>query len=327
MIQSRIDQNRPKPIVSVIVPTYNIQAYLADTLHSLRQQTLYNFEVLIVDDGSTDGSAAIAEEFVRRDDRFYLLQKPNGGLSSARNYGIEHARADYIALLDGDDLYHPDKLMNHVIALESDPEVGVVYSASQVIREDGGATGLSLSGQPLYPNNLEMSMLCKNFLGHGSNGVFRRHLWEEVGGFDEGLRSFEDLDFWLSIAALGKTHFFREARQLCQYRVRPQALSTQVVQMQHYGERAMAQAIARSPELLRPVLPTAQAYLYRYLSRLALTAQDSMLAKSMMALAWDCDARIFYQDGRSLLTLIAVKLAPLSKLSIHQTLKPVGSHR
>jgi glycosyltransferase involved in cell wall biosynthesis len=154
-----------KPIVSVIVPTYNIEAYLADTLRSLETQTLSNFEVLIVDDGSTDGSAAIAQEFCTRDERFKLLQKPNGGLSSARNHGIKHAKGGFIALLDGDDLYHPDKLMTHVIALESDPAVGVVYSASEIIREDGSVTAISLSGKPIYDDILP-ALLCKNFVGH-----------------------------------------------------------------------------------------------------------------------------------------------------------------
>jgi glycosyltransferase involved in cell wall biosynthesis len=310
-----------KPIVSVVVPTYNIEAYLGDTLRSLETQTLSNFEVLIVDDGSTDGSAAIAREFCTRDDRFKLLQKTNGGLSSARNYGIKHALGNFIALLDGDDLYHPDKLMTHVIALESDPAVGVVYSASEIIREDGSVTAISLSGKPIYDDILP-ALLCKNFVGHGSNGVFRRHLWEQVGGFDEELRSFEDVDFWLRIAALRSTYFFREPRKLCQYRVRPQALSTHVAQMQHYGERVMLKAVRQSPAILGPVMPTAQAYLYRYLARLALTSGDLPLAKQLIDQAWDYNCRIFYRDIRSLSTLVAIKLAPLSKLSIQHTLKP-----
>jgi glycosyltransferase involved in cell wall biosynthesis len=316
----------PKPIVSVIVPTYNIEAYLADTLRSLEAQTLENFEVLIVDDGSTDSSAAIAQAFCNRDQRFKLLQKPNGGLSSARNHGIRHAKSDFIALLDGDDLYHPEKLMTHIIALESDPQIGVVYSASEIIREDGSVTAISLSGKPILPDILP-ALLCKNFVGHGSNGIFRRVLWELVGGFDEELRSFEDVDFWLRIAAARSTYFFREPRKLCQYRVRPQALSTQIPQMQHYGDRVMLKAVNQSPDRLNPILPQAQAYLYRYLARLALTSGDLPLANQLIDRAWNYNWRIFYQDLRSLFTLIAIKLAPLSKFSIHHTLKPAVSHK
>src|SRR5689334_18320889 len=118
------------PKVSVVVPAYNVSSYLAAALSSVECQSLGNYQVLIVDDGSTDQTAEIATAFCQRDSRFQLLQKPNGGLSSARNYGIRHANGEYIALLDGDDTYHPDKLAVHVAKLDSFPEIGVTYSAS-----------------------------------------------------------------------------------------------------------------------------------------------------------------------------------------------------
>ena len=310
------------PKVSVIVPAYNVRSYIEDALVYLERQSLQEFEVLIVDDGSTDDTAEVVKPFVLRDSRFRLLHKQNGGLSSARNYGIRHARADYIALLDGDDVYEPDKLAAHVAVLDSAADVGVVYSASRVIREDGRPTFMSLSGKPIKSDPL-LALLCKNFVGHGSNAVFRRCLFDEVGEFDETLRSSEDVDFWLRIAATQRWRFYREPRVLCCYRVRPSGLSFNVLQMQRSNEQVISAAYRRSPELVEPALPTAYAYMYRYLARLSLTAGDVEQARDFIERAIASDREIFYRDPRSLLTLIAVRLAPLANLVIGRSLGSV----
>ena len=302
------------PKVSVIVPAYNVSKYIQDALISLEKQTFSDFEVLIVDDGSTDDTAAVVQKFTQRDSRFKLLQKANGGLSSARNYGISHSRGEYIALLDGDDVYHKDKLATHVARLYSRADVGVVYSASRTIRDDGKPTFITLSGKPVHPNPL-LALLCKNFVGHGSNAVFRRCLIAEVGGFNESLRSCEDVDLWLRIAATKKWRFYREKRILCYYRVCPSGLSFNIEQMQVCGERVLKDAYQRSPEI-KPMLPTAYAYMYRYLTRLSLQGGDMEAARKFIRQALISDKSIFLRDIRSLLTLVSVRLSPLTKLAI-----------
>ncbi|MDY6901691.1 MAG: glycosyltransferase family A protein [Cyanobacteriota bacterium] len=308
-----------KPKVSVIVPAYNVSKYISEALASLEQQTFSDFEVLVVDDGSTDDTAAVVQKFCQRDTRFKLLQKPNGGLSSARNYGIRHSRGEYIALLDGDDIYHRDKIATHVARLYDKPDVGVVYSASRTIRDDGKPTFISLSGKPVHQNPL-LALLCKNFVGHGSNAVFRRCLIDEVGGFDENLRSWEDVDLWLRIAAMQKWRFFREKRVLCYYRVRPSGLSFNLVQMRNSGTIVIETAYQRSPELIKPMLPTVYAYMYRYLSRLCLQGGDMKTARDFIDQALVCDSSIFYRDIRSLLTLLSVRLSPVARLAIGRSL-------
>lgn len=310
-----------RPKVSVIIPAYNVSAYLAEALLSLEQQSFREFEAIVVNDGSTDNTAEIAEQVCQRDSRFRLITKLNGGLSSARNAGIRQAQADYIALLDADDRYKPDKLANHVERLDRAPDVGVVYSASHIIREDGRRSWMSLSGKPIYADPL-IALMCKNFVGHGSNAVFRRVLTDEVGEFDEALRSSEDIDFWLRIAATGRWRFYREPRALCCYRVRPSGLSFNVGEMQRSQEKVLEAAYQRSREQLEPYLPTAYAYMYRFLARLALTGGNTDQAHQLMQQAWKRDRAIFYTDPRSLLTLIAVKLAPLSKPLIQRSLEP-----
>src|SRR5262245_43588983 len=106
--------------VSVIVPCFNAEAFLPETLRSVCSQTWQHLHVLVVNDGSTDLTAEIAKEWSRRDTRVRLLNKTNGGLSAARNLGLDHARGKYVAFIDGDDLWHPSKIEKHVAHLEGD---------------------------------------------------------------------------------------------------------------------------------------------------------------------------------------------------------------
>lgn len=307
------------PKVSVIVPAYNLEPYLKTALNSVRIQSYENFEALIIDDGSTDNTAEIALAFCQKDSRFRLLQKPNGGLSSARNYGIRNALGEYIALLDGDDLYLPDKLATHVNVLENSPTTGVVYSATRAIRDDGKRTFMVISGKPINSNCL-VALLYKNFIAHGSNAVFRSSLISEVGEFDETLSSCEDLDFWLRVAATQCWQFYRLPKVLCCYRVRPSGLSFDVKTMEQTQQIVIQSAYNRSPAMVKPRLSKAHAYMYRYLARVCLSSGDKELAHEYLNRAWLKDASIFVSDWRSLMTLIAVTLAPIAELAIRKTL-------
>ncbi len=311
----------PCPTVSIIIPAYNVDRYIEAALQSLQSQTLTDFEALIVDDGSTDRTAEVVQIWIAQDPRFKLLQKPNGGLSSARNFGIHHATSPYIALLDADDLYLPDKLQSHVNVLDRDPTVGVVYSESQAITDDGSPTWVKLSGKPIDRDPLK-SLLCKNFIGHGSNAIFRKSILETVGDFDETLTSVEDLDLWLRIASLRTWTFHRVPTVQCYYRVRPAGLSFNVEHMQQTQERVMGSAFVRHPALTAALAPTAYAYMYRYLARISMTSGDEKRAQDFMNQAWKANSRIFFADPRSLITLLAVKLAPLAKLAISRSLSP-----
>jgi CDP-glycerol glycerophosphotransferase len=121
------------PRISVIVPIYNVERYLAESLESAAGQTISDLEVIMVDDGSTDGSAAIAEGFAARDSRFRLLTQPNGGLSKARNTGIDAASGEYLAFLDSDDLLPLDayeRLLGAIEQTGSDFATGNVHRLS-----------------------------------------------------------------------------------------------------------------------------------------------------------------------------------------------------
>ena len=178
----------PRPLVSVIIPAYNAETYIREALHSALRQTYDALEVLVVDDGSQDGTADVVRELAASDQRIRLLQQENGGVAAARNYGLEHARGEYIAPLDADDLFYPRKLEAQVARMEAGGErMGMVYcwwiSMDRHGRVFGGASPWHIEGD-VYER-----LLYVNFVGNASVPLFRRSALEEVGGYDESLRA------------------------------------------------------------------------------------------------------------------------------------------
>jgi O-antigen biosynthesis protein len=184
------------PLVSIIIPTYNRRQVLQRALDSVLRQTFQRYEVLVVDDGSTDGTAAMVA--VYRDPRIrYLAQPTNLGVSVARNRGLREARTPYIAFLDSDDEWMPEKLEAQVELLQGlGPEVGLTYTAVETVPESAGPRPPARMPQgDVYPE-----MLLNNVLhGGGSSIMIRQEVVETVGFFDEDLPAIEDYDFWLRI--------------------------------------------------------------------------------------------------------------------------------
>lgn len=176
--------------VSIVIPAYNAAPTLARTLDSVAGQTLKPFEVIVVDDGSTDDTRAIARSYAARLPNLTVLFKPNGGVASARNAALDVVKGEFVAPLDADDLLHPtylDKMMRRVTA---DPELGFVYCYLRNI--DPNDRLLPRSG-PLEVNGSGFyRLLLKNYVGSGSNAVFRRTFIQGVGGWNEGAKVSED---------------------------------------------------------------------------------------------------------------------------------------
>jgi glycosyltransferase involved in cell wall biosynthesis len=186
------------PQVSVIIPAYNAMAYLPETLQSVLGQSFQDFEVLIINDGSSDGIEEWAKTI--QDRRVRLISQVNQGLSGARNTGIYRSQSDYIAFLDADDLWASTKLEKQARCLEAHPDVGLVYTWTALINEVGIPTGR------IFVNHAEgevwQSLILHNIVESGSGAMVRRECFATVGIFDRNLRSFvEDWDMWLRIAA------------------------------------------------------------------------------------------------------------------------------
>ncbi|MCK4454169.1 glycosyltransferase [Candidatus Parcubacteria bacterium] len=196
-------------LVSIILPTYNRATYIRKAIESVLSQTYRGFELIIIDDGSTDETPKIISEFKRKDARVKCMtNKPNIGLVKSLNKGVKNAQGKYIARLDDDDFWcDKGKLEKQVKFLENNPSYVAVGGG--VIRVD--ATGKETSRHLLSENDkdLKNSMLLNNSFVH-STVVFKKEIWEMVGGFDESLDFSEDWDLWLRFGKIGKFYNFQQ---------------------------------------------------------------------------------------------------------------------
>jgi glycosyltransferase involved in cell wall biosynthesis len=192
------------PLVSVIIPAYNAEAFLERTLAAVLSQTYTHFEVLVVDDGSTDRTVDIVNTWAKQDSRIRLLQQPNQGVAAARNFAIQNAQGTLIAPIDADDIWYPENLEKQVQRLSSaDESVGLVYSWSLDIDE----TDLVIGGfsASVIEGNVSKTLVCHNFIGNASATLIRRACFEKVGGYNCQLKTLgaqgcEDWDLYLRIA-------------------------------------------------------------------------------------------------------------------------------
>lgn len=186
------------PFFSVIIPLYNKEKFIKNTLESVLNQSFEDFELLIVNDGSTDGGEAVVQSF--SDKRINYFHKTNAGVSAARNYGIARANSEYIAFIDADDFWQSDFLgeMKHLI--QSHPNHKVFACALKLEtphRAFPAQYSFNTQGGPQVINYFEASM--KQTVLSGSSAVFHREVFQNSGLFDEKIKSAEDTDMWIRI--------------------------------------------------------------------------------------------------------------------------------
>jgi glycosyltransferase involved in cell wall biosynthesis/MoaA/NifB/PqqE/SkfB family radical SAM enzyme len=190
-----IDNEYVCPKVSVIIPCYNQAHFLAECVESVAAQTFKDWECLIVNDGSPDNTSEVAKRLIERypDKRIKLLEKPNGGLADARNFGIMQAMGAYILPLDSDDIIHPEMLCRTVKLLDSHPHIAIVYTD----RINFGAEQKHVVLKEYHFESLKYA----NLLNYCS--LYRREVWEQVGGYNTNMISgYEDWDFWIGAGEL-----------------------------------------------------------------------------------------------------------------------------
>ena len=197
------------PAFSVVVPAYNASRTIGATIGSVLRQSHEDLELIVVDDGSSDGTPDLVREFGANDERLRLVEQPNKGTAGARNTGIGEARADLVAFLDNDDMWMPSYLEMMGAALERAPEAGFAYTDAWIFND---ATGRilkkpSLEHYEAVPDPAPPADLLSRFLGHlnfvMSSTTVRREALEATGGFDESIRGADDFDLWVRIAAKG----------------------------------------------------------------------------------------------------------------------------
>ncbi|WP_199464366.1 glycosyltransferase family 2 protein [Acaryochloris thomasi] len=271
--------NRKIPAVSVVVPAYNSMEYLPETISSLLAQSYTDFEVIIVNDGSTDNTQEWGSQI--QDSRVVLISQENRGLSGARNTGICHAKGQYIAFLDADDLWHPSKLKKQVQELDNNASAGLVYSWVSYIDDQGRSTGKCL-------RNSETGMIWDTLIQHnivecGSVAMVRRECFDQCGLFDEALKSaVEDWDMWLRIAAQYPFAVVKEA--LTYYRQHPGGASKDWKSMERSYQVVIEKAFSTAPAAVQSLKDESCGY-----------ANLKLAWKPLQAKEKDCKQAIEYQ--------------------------------
>ena len=273
------------PLVSVIMPAYNVEPYIGDAISSALAQTFTDFELIVVDDGSKDATADVAKGFARQDRRVQLVQQANRGLAGARNSALRAARGEFFALLDSDDVWEPEFLSEQVSILQNRPDVDIVTGNGWYV---GGLRHGQLARPfPDHRPDPELASIIGDEWSVFIMSVFRRSVYTGIGPFDEAMRSNEDYDFWLRAAIAGYT-FSRNARPLGHYRVRSDSLSASNVRMLRgilHVYTKLKPEIADKPremEILQQQVTRFEAELLAAEARLALEIADFEIAREYL---------------------------------------------
>ncbi len=311
-----------QPKVSVIIPVYGVENYISSAIESVLSQTYSQFELLIVDDGSPDRSVEICQQFT--DSRIRIIRQANRGLSGARNTGIRHAQGEYIAFLDGDDCWQPQKLECHIQHLEASPKIGVSFSFSEFMSESGIPLGNYVLAKT---EEITLADLFRgNPVGNGSAAVFRkaalaeiefennRHGNREIFYYDEDLRRSEDHELLLRIAIQTDWEIAGIPEALTLYRVNSGGLSANFAQQHKSWEQVLEKTYAYAPDLIKKWRKRAMAYHMRYLSRNAVRFNDgdqafSLIQRSLI-LHWPMLLEQPRQSWGTLIAACILKLLP-----------------
>lgn len=300
------DQGEDQPLFSVVIPVFNSQDTIEATIRSVLAQTEQDFELLLVDDGSTDGSLHRMRTAQLSDDRIRIVQGANRGVSTARNRGVSRARGRLIAFLDADDLWDPRKLQRHAEAHARDPQLDISFAriafiAPRAIGLEASSTHSTVPARALSVADL----LAENPVCTASNLVATRACLEAVGGFRADMRFAEDQE-WLARAAAGGRTIRGLDVILVGYRTSPAGLSSRL-DLMLAGWRGFASSHGDLVDLRR-----AEAVYCRHLARRALRGGHGPFealhyALRGMALS---TAAFFNDPRRGGLTLASAALRP-----------------
>jgi glycosyltransferase involved in cell wall biosynthesis len=248
----------------VIIPVYNGEKTIQETIESVLNQTFSNFELIVINDGSQDSTLDILARI--QDSRLKVFSYPNAGLSASRNRGISHACGEFIAFLDADDLWTPDKLEAQLKAMEANPKAVLAYSWTDFIDESGQL--LERSIYHTVTGDVFAELLVHNFVGSGSNPLIRKQAFADLGGFDESLTAAEDWDMYLRLAA--RYQFVAIPSPQVLYRFSDTSMSSNVLRQEAECLKVIERAFAQAPESLQVLKKHSLANLHMYLVTRAL---------------------------------------------------------
>ena len=256
-------------LVSVVIPAYNAQDWIGETLASVRGQTHRALEIIVVDDGSTDATTDIVDRHVRADPRVRIIRQPNAGVAAARNNGWRNAAADLIAFVDADDLWAATKIERQVEAIERiGPAAGLAYCFFVVIDDTGKV--VHFPAQFPFEGEVLFHIFHGNFIGNGSAALIRREALERVGGFESGLhragaQGCEDYMIYCRIAE--HYQFAVVPEPLLGYRSLPGNMSSNMARMMRSWLMVVDEMLTRHPDRRRHLLAGTRFYLHWLLTQ------------------------------------------------------------
>lgn len=239
------------PKVSVIMPVYNTAPYLENAVRSILQQSFADFELIAIDDGSTDGSGEMLERLAAEDARIRVLHQQNGGVPKALNAGLKAARGMYIARMDSDDEAHPHRFNRQVAALDARPDVVVLGTQFRLIDPEGRP--LKVMHMPLDHASLDRKLYEKQELAicHPS-AMIRADALERIGGYDETFSSAQDIDLFLRLAEVGELANLDDVLMHYRIHTRSKGYTNRPEQMQNAWRAGRRAAIRRNRAFKTP---------------------------------------------------------------------------
>ncbi|ESA36800.1 glycosyl transferase family 2 [Leptolyngbya sp. Heron Island J] len=305
------------PLVSVIVPAYNAAVFLPSVIQSVLAQSYANWELLIINDGSTDNTQEIVNQYCETDDRIQLVSRENSGVSVSRNLGAQLANGELVAFLDSDDLWHQEKLSSHINYMHNHPDVGVSFARVELISSDGETTNK-------LTNNITKSLKPEDFFYSNptvttSNFVIRKSVFQELNGFDESMQYNEDIDLLFRISIQDKWKIEGIDQVLVQYRLHSSGLSSTLMKMEAGWVALMKKARQKAPHLVDMHYKAAQTAQLQYLARQTLRLNMSMfLGVSLINRALISNWKNLYKTPKLVILafLIYLRLATFNTLRL-----------
>jgi glycosyltransferase involved in cell wall biosynthesis len=296
------------PLVSVIVPAYDVTDYIGDALNSVLAQTFKDYEIIVINDGSPD-TEALERALAPFMPRIVYLKQENRGVSAARNKGITTARGQFLAFLDGDDTWLPHYLEIQVARIQADPTIDVLYP-NAVLFSGGAAAGEEF--MTACPSNGEVTFerLLLQECNVSNCSIARRDVIIRVGLFDESLHSVEDFDLWLRVIKHGGRIAYHHD-VLARYRRRPGSLTADPVSLSEHILKVLRK-VKQTMELTPAELKTVDAQLEHFHAMLRL--QEGKRAffsgDTEGAISGLTEANRFFRNRKTAITLMILRIAP-----------------
>jgi glycosyltransferase involved in cell wall biosynthesis len=300
------------PNVSVVIPTYNCAAFLPAAIESVLAQTYKDFEILVVDDGSTDATSEVIAPYL---DRVQFIRQENKGVPAARNVGIRASRGEFIAWLDADDVWLPDKLELQMLSF-ADPEVMMAYSDFSVKYSDGQTLLSYLAQQPLACEGYIVDNYVQSRFLFPSTMVLRRDSMERCGFFDEEMLVCEDLELFARISLHGKVAWSR--RPLTVRYEGTHNLTSKSERIVHYTILALTKVLAKEPDMPR----SARRAIDRELGKHYQWRAHAALQRAERSVACADALRAIRLDPTSLRAVVPTLIASLLPGRIYRRMKP-----